>query len=216
MLMKYLDRPRGFSQQASLSGHHFLQTVFNPWFTLSKMCAFTSAITIKHFGQVRIIKGLGVGVLREKALPLPAILSALPQNHTVLDPCPLPAWHLGKVRTFGPIPNSPQSPVVSEYTGGQHPSQSLLFLIWENTGQDPYHGLCFAFSQWNAGSAQAPHCQGRHAARKSQCILSPEQRESEFIHQIQGPANDWCCTPSGGFFPSELIQWEQRRDLPLA
>lgn len=42
--MRYLDRPWVFIKWASLPGHPFLQTVFNLWFTLSKMYASSSTM----------------------------------------------------------------------------------------------------------------------------------------------------------------------------
>lgn len=44
MLMKYLDRLQLFRQWASLPEHSFSKNVCNPWFTLSKVYAFTSTI----------------------------------------------------------------------------------------------------------------------------------------------------------------------------
>ena len=113
MLMRYLDSPQLFSQWAFLPGHALLQKVFNPWFTLSKVYAFTSTIkerTIYFFiKDSRVRRGFRPKSLREGLLfqPLPYILLALTWSQTWLClslglSCPQAQRLGGEAQTFNP------------------------------------------------------------------------------------------------------------------
>jgi hypothetical protein len=105
-----------FTQWASRPSCSFLQEIVNLWFTLSKVCALTSSITIKQFEQprtslhqglspsLRITGACGWGLhckvqclnLSEKAFSLPAPLYTQHSLRTrSLSTTRGPQWRLG-------------------------------------------------------------------------------------------------------------------------